>query len=120
MELDDRKSRTGACPMTIQLYTWSTPNGRKISILLAELGVTYEVHTIDITKDEQFSQDFLAINPNNKIPAIIDPDEPGDATFTLFESGSILLYLEKKHQRPLWPDDPLPQAHVPQRPMFPL
>src|SRR3546814_5568784 len=66
MELDDRKSRTGACPMTIQLYTWSTPNGRKISILLEELGVPYEVHTIDITKDEQFSQDFLAINPNNR------------------------------------------------------
>src|SRR3546814_8328039 len=60
-ELDDRKSRTGACPMTIQLYTWSTPNGRKISILLEELGVPYEVHTIDIAKDEQFSQDFLAI-----------------------------------------------------------
>src|SRR3546814_13497315 len=79
--------RSGACPMTIQLYTWSTPNGRKISILLEELGVPYEVHTIDITKDEQFSQDFLAINPNNKIPAIIDPDGPGDVTFTLFESG---------------------------------
>src|SRR3546814_7985599 len=87
-----------ACPMTIQLYTWSTPNGRKISILLEELGVPYEVHTIDITKDEQFSQDFLAINPNNKIPAIIDPDGPGDATFTLFESGAILIYLAKKHQ----------------------
>src|SRR3546814_3990641 len=112
MELDDRKSRTGACPMTIQLYTWSTPNGRKISILLEELGVPYEVHTIDITKDEQFSQDFLAINPNNKIPAIIDPDGPGDATFTLFESGAILIYLAKKHQSPLWPDDPLLQARV--------
>src|SRR3546814_4526586 len=85
--------------MTIQLYTWSTPNGRKISILLEELGVPYEVHTIDITKDEQFSQEFLAINPNNKIPAIIDPDGPGDATFTLFESGAILIYLAKKHHK---------------------
>src|SRR3546814_4977622 len=82
------------------------------------LGVPYEVHTIDITKDEQFSQDFLAINPNNKIPAIIDPDGPGDATFTLFESGAILIYLAKKHQSPLWPDDPLLQARVLQWLMF--
>src|SRR3546814_5051763 len=74
--------------------------------------------TIDITKDEQFSQDFLAINPNNKIPAIIDPDGPGDATFTLFESGAILIYLAKKHQSPLWPDDPLLQARVLQWLMF--
>src|SRR3546814_894765 len=104
MELDDRKSRTGACPMTIQLYTWSTPNGRKISILLEELGVPYEVHTIDITKDEQFSQDFLAINPNNKLPAILDPAGPADAQFTLFESGAIPLYPPQTHQRPLCPD----------------
>src|SRR3546814_894768 len=95
-----------------------TPNGRKISILLEELGFPYEVHTIDITKDDQFSQDFLAINPNNKIPAIIDPDGPGDATFTLFESGAILIYLAKKHQSPLWPDDPLLQARVLQWLMF--
>src|SRR3546814_2515402 len=70
------------------------------------------------TKDEQFSQDFLAINPNNKIPAIIEPDGPGDATFTLFESGAILIYLAKKHQSPLWPDDPLLQARVLQWLMF--
>src|SRR3546814_7774655 len=89
MELDDRKSRTGACPMTIQLYTWSTPNGRKISNLLEELGVPYEVQTIAITNDEQFSQDFLAINPNNKIHAIIDPDCPGDTASMLFESGTM-------------------------------
>src|SRR3546814_8275162 len=68
MEPDDRKSRTGACPMTIQRYTWSTPNGRKISILMKELGVLYEVHTIDITKDEQFSKDFLPNKQNNKLP----------------------------------------------------
>src|SRR3546814_1707583 len=85
MELDDRKSRTGACPMTIQLYTWRTPNGRKISILLEELGVPYEVHTIDITKDEQFSQDILTIHPNNTIPTHIQPEGPGDATIRLHE-----------------------------------
>src|SRR3546814_1298879 len=70
------------------------------------------------SSDLQFSQDFLAINTNNKIPAIIDPDGPGDATFTLFESGAILIYLAKKHQSPLWPDDPLLQARVLQWLMF--
>src|SRR3546814_10650816 len=73
----------------------------------------YEMHISDWSSDvcssDLFSQDFLAFNPNNKIPAIIDPDGPGDATFTLFESGAILIYLAKKHQSPLWPDDPLLQ-----------
>ena len=74
----------------IKLYTWTTPNGRKISIALEELGLAYEVVPVDIGKDEQFDPDFLKISPNNKIPAIVDGDQ------TLFESGAILLYLARK------------------------
>ncbi|HSM31905.1 MAG TPA: glutathione S-transferase N-terminal domain-containing protein [Woeseiaceae bacterium] len=74
----------------IRLYTWSTPNGVKISIALEELGLDYEVTPIDIGKDEQFSPEFLAISPNNKIPAIVDGE------VSLFESGAILLYLAHK------------------------
>ncbi len=84
----------------IHLYTWSTPNGRKVSIALEELGLAYDVHAIDIGKDEQFQPDFLKISPNNKIPAIID-DETGQS---LFESGAILLYLAEKTGR-LMPED---------------
>ena len=76
----------------IELYTWSTPNGRKVSIALEELGLPYTVHSVDISKDEQFKPDFLAISPNNRIPAIVDTDT-GQA---LFESGAILLYLADK------------------------
>lgn len=76
----------------IDLYTWNTPNGRKISIALEELGLSYSVHPINIEKDEQFSEDFLKISPNNKIPAIVD-HETGQ---TLMESGAILLYLAEK------------------------
>lgn len=76
----------------IQLYTWGTPNGRKISIMLEEVALPYRVVPIDISKNEQFNPDFLAINPNNKIPAIVD-DENGQS---LFESGAILLYLAEK------------------------
>jgi len=76
----------------IELYTWSTPNGRKVSILLEELGLPYAVHRVDITRDEQYAPDFLAISPNNKIPAIVDT-ETGIA---LMESGAILLYLARK------------------------
>ena len=82
--------------MTIELYTWSTPNGRKISIALEELGIDYSVHPINITKDEQFAPDFLKISPNNKIPAIVDPDGPDGKPISLFESGAILLYLADK------------------------
>ncbi|MEL6198566.1 MAG: glutathione S-transferase N-terminal domain-containing protein [Pseudomonadota bacterium] len=77
------------------LYTWTTPNGRKVSIMLEELGVAYETHAIDITKDMQFDPAFLKISPNNKIPAITD-SETGIA---LMESGAILLYLAEKHGR---------------------
>ena len=73
-------------------FTWSTPNGRKVSIMLEELEVPYEVHTIDITKDEQFAPEFLEISPNNKIPALVDRDKG----VSLMESGAILIYLADK------------------------
>ncbi|MEO0681424.1 MAG: glutathione S-transferase N-terminal domain-containing protein [Pseudomonadota bacterium] len=76
------------------LYTWTTPNGRKVSMLLEELGVPYDVHAINIGQDDQFAPDFLKISPNNKIPAIVDK-ETGRS---VFESGAILLYLAEKHQ----------------------
>lgn len=79
----------------IDLYTWSTPNGRKISIMLEELGLEYTVKPINIIKDEQFSDSFLKISPNNKIPAIIDHDNDT----TLMESGAILLYLANKYKK---------------------
>jgi len=79
----------------IELYTWSTPNGQKASIMLEEVGLPYRVHPIDIGKDHQFHPDFLAIAPNNKIPAIIDTDNG----LRLMESGAILLYLAEKTGR---------------------
>lgn len=79
----------------IDLYTWSTPNGRKVSITLEEMGLPYTVHAVDIGKDEQFKPEFLKISPNNRIPAIIDR-ENGQA---LFESGAILMYLAQKTGR---------------------
>ncbi len=85
----------------IDLYTWSTPNGRKVSIMLEECGLPYEVHPIDITKDEQFQPEFLKISPNNKIPAIVDRDNG----WSVFESGAILIYLAEKTGR-LLPTDP--------------
>ena len=77
----------------ITLYTWGTPNGRKVSIMLEECALRYRVKTIDITQGEQLAPEFVAINPNSKIPAIVDPDGPDGKPITLFESGSILLYL---------------------------
>ncbi len=85
----------------IELYTWTTPNGRKVSILLEELGLAYNAHSINITKDEQFADDFLKISPNNKIPAIVDTDNG----LTLMESGAIMLYLAEKTGK-LMPTDP--------------
>ncbi len=76
----------------IDLYTFTTPNGRKISIMLEEVGLDYSVHTVDITKGEQFTPEFVSINPNSKIPAIIDRDKD----ITIFESGAILIYLAQK------------------------
>jgi GST-like protein len=83
----------------IELHTWSTPNGRKVSIMLEELGLPYSVHPVNIGKDEQFRPEFLAISPNNKIPAIVDRDGPGGKRFALFESGAILIYLGEKTQQ---------------------
>lgn len=84
----------------IDLYTFTTPNGRKASIMLEELGLDYEVHKIDISKGEQFTPEFVAINPNSKIPAIVDRD----AEITVFESGAILIYLAEKTNK-LLPKD---------------
>ena len=80
----------------IELHTWNTPNGRKVSVALEEMGLPYAVKPVDITKDEQFHPDFLAISPNNRIPAITDPDGPGGQPISVFESGAILLYLGEK------------------------
>ncbi len=80
----------------IQLYTWGTPNGKKVSIMLEEVELPYEVHPIDLAKDDQLKPEYLAINPNNKIPAIIDTEGPGGKPFKLFESGAILMYLAEK------------------------
>ena len=77
----------------IDLYTWTTPNGRKVSIMLEELGLPYHVHPVDISKGEQFRPDFVALNPNSKIPVIVDREKPGAAPFRVFESGAILIYL---------------------------
>ncbi len=79
----------------ITLYTWKTPNGRKPAIMLEETGLAYEVRPIDISADAQFDPSFLALSPNNKIPAIVDHEGPGGA-LTLFESGAILTYLADK------------------------
>ena len=80
----------------IELHTWNTPNGRKISVALEEMALPYSVTTVNISKDEQFKPEFLAISPNNRIPAIIDPDGPGGMPISVFESGAILLYLGEK------------------------
>ncbi len=80
----------------IELYTWGTPNGRKVSIMLEELALPYRVHPVDITKGAQFTPEFLALNPNGKIPAITDPEGPEGEPISLFESGAILIYLAEK------------------------
>lgn len=88
----------------IQLYTWGTPNGKKVSIMLEEIAMPYEVHAINIGQGDQLKPEYLAINPNNKIPAIVDADGPAGKSLTLFESGAILLYLAEKSGK-LWPQD---------------
>jgi GSH-dependent disulfide-bond oxidoreductase len=80
----------------IELYTWSTPNGRKVSIMLEELGVPYNVHAINIGKGDQFTAGYVAINPNSKIPAIVDTDGPEGKPMSIMESGAILIYLAEK------------------------
>lgn len=92
-------------PERIQLYSLGTPNGQKISIALEEMALPYEAHRIEIMKDDQFTDEFIAINPNSKIPAIIDPNGPNNEPFAVFESGAILMYLAEKSGKFL-PTDP--------------
>ncbi len=86
-------------PAPIEFYTWNTPNGRKISVALEEMGLPYRVRPVNISKGEQFAPEFLAISPNNKIPAILDPEGPDGKPISVFESGAILLYLGEKTGR---------------------
>ncbi|MGQ0578670.1 MAG: glutathione S-transferase N-terminal domain-containing protein [Betaproteobacteria bacterium] len=83
----------------IDLYTWSTPNGRKVSIMLEELGFAYTVHAIDLRRGDQFKPEFVAISPHSKIPAIVDNEGPEGRPYALFESGAILLYLAERTGR---------------------
>jgi GST-like protein len=80
----------------IDLYTWTTPNGRKVSIMLEEVGLPYRVHPINIGKGEQFAPEYLKINPNGKIPSIVDPQGPDGEPIAMMESGAILIYLARK------------------------
>lgn len=97
----------------IELYYWPTPNGHKITIMLEELGVPYDVKYINIGKGEQFAPDFLTIAPNNRMPAIIDPDGPDGAPISVFESGAILQYLGRKYGR-FYPTDERQRVEVEQ------
>ncbi|MBZ9604956.1 glutathione S-transferase family protein [Phyllobacterium chamaecytisi] len=92
-------------PDRLQLYSFPTPNGVKVSIALEEIGLPYEAHAVDIGKNESWTPEFLSLNPNGKIPAIIDPNGPGGKPLGLFESGAILLYLAEKTGK-LMPADP--------------
>jgi GST-like protein len=96
----------------IDLYTWTTPNGRKASVMLEELGLPYNVHKINISKDEQFAPAFLAISPNNRIPAIVDNDGPDGKPLAVFESGAILIYLAEKTGSKLLPAEPRARSVV--------
>jgi len=80
----------------IDLYTWKTSNGKKATIMMEECELEYKIHPIDISTDVQFSEDFVKVNPNSKIPAIVDPDGPNGRPFTVIESGAILMYLAEK------------------------
>ncbi len=96
----------------IDLYNWHTSNGRKLFIMLEELGVDYNTHVINIGKDDQFTPEFTAINPNGKIPAMIDQDGPGGEPFSLFESGAMLMYLADKCGKFLPPVDDVRNRYV--------
>ena len=101
----------------IELYTWGTPNGRKVSIMLEQTALPYGVHPVNIGAGEQHSPAFLALSPNNRIPAIVDPDGPDGAPISLFESGAILVYLANKTGKFL-PGDPVRHYDVMQWLMF--
>ena len=104
-------------PDRLQLYSLNTPNGVKVSIMLEETGLAYEAHLVDFGRDDQKTPEFLSLNPNGKIPAIIDPDGPGGRPLALFESGAILLYLADKTGR-LIPADPTQRWEAVQWVMF--
>lgn len=97
--------------MTIAFFAWDTPNGRKISVALEEMGLPYKVRPVDISNRQQFAPEFLKLSPNNKIPAIVDPDGPGGAAISIFESGAILIYLGAKSGK-FWPADLRAQVPV--------
>jgi len=99
----------GSAPF--QLYSLATPNGQKVGIILEELGIDYDAHSINIGKGDQFTSGFVGVNPNSKIPAAVDRDGPGGSPINLFESGSIVLYLAEKYQRFI-PSDPRLRAEV--------
>jgi GST-like protein len=92
-------------PERLQLYSLPTPNGQKVAIALEELGLPYEAHRVDFAKNDQLTPEFLALNPNNKIPALLDPQGPNGQALPLFESGAILWYLAEKTGK-LLPADP--------------
>ena len=104
-------------PERLQLYSLPTPNGVKVSILLEELGLPYEAHKVSFETNDQLSAEFLTLNPNNKIPAILDPDGPGGQPLALFESGAILIYLAEKTGRFI-PQDPAARYEAIQWLMF--
>ena len=104
-------------PERLQLYSLPTPNGVKVSIMLEEIGLPYEAHRVAFDKNEQLAPEFLSLNPNNKIPAILDPDGPGGKPLALFESGAILVYLADKTGK-LMPADPAARYGVLQWLMF--
>ena len=92
-------------PRTIDLYYWPTPNGKKVTIFLEEVGLPYDLMPVDITAGEQFDEEFLRISPNNKMPAIVDPEGPDGEPISVFESGAIMIYLAEKTGK-FWPTSP--------------
>ena len=96
----------------IDLYTWKTSNGRKSTIMFEELGVPYNLHPIDIMKGDQSTPDYAKINPNQRIPAIIDPEGPNGKPYRVFESGALLMYLAEKFNSPLLPKETAPRYDV--------
>jgi len=102
----DKAKKPSKMSQKIQFYTWTTPNGQKLGVALEEMGLEYDLHLTNISKGEQFTEDFKKVNPNSKIPAITDPNGPGGKSINLFESGAILVYLAEKTGKFL-PTDPI-------------
>ncbi len=102
----------------IEVWSWPTPNGHKVHIMLEELGLPYKIIPVNIGKGDQFKPEFLAITPNHRIPAIVDPDGPGGKPLKLFESAAILIYLAEKTGSRLIPADPIARYACLQWTMF--